>query len=738
MHVPLTIGDFLERAALVYGRPGGRRRRTGRAGLARRITYAEMHDRARGMALRPRRHGRRPRRAGGHREPELGPLPHRLLRGERVRARARARQLPAQRRRGRLHRRALGGLGAARRPRARRATGGRVGQGAARARRRRATPSCSRPRRPVPSRRAGQADEDATCSINYTSGTTARPKGVQLTHRNCWLNAAMFGWHTTVSDRDTPAAHAAHVPLQRLGHALRGDGHGRPPRGAAQGRRRGDPGPHRGRGRHAAVRGAGGGGRHPRRRRRRGAARGRGRARAGHGAHRGGRRPAAVEDHRARSRPSSGGSSSRSTGSPRPLPCSPSTGPRRSGTTSTPPSAPRCLARAGVPAVGVRMRVDEDGEILARTNHVFDGYWEQPEETATALEGGWFHTGDGGYLDGAYTVIADRKKDVIITGGENVSSIEVEDCLYQHPRWPRRRSSASPTTSGARPSRPWWCCGPGTRSTEAELIEFCRARLAHFKAPDVGRVPRRAGPHRHRQAPEVQAAPALLGGPRPPGELSRPATRRLPPPGRVDAGCGAAAEPRRAPLGCGDGRTALPRARGDRRPAAVAPAGHPGGVHPGAVPLRRMRPGRRHRRPRRGLGAPHGVGHRPVPRLRAHGHGPRLGGRSCPPPAAHHPGPGHRPTRRPRRSSPSTPPWAATTSTLPGTWVTPPTCPPPRSARAQEIPAMFADTVLVRVEHRVARGRLMVELDGHPGRRPLGLLGAGARAISSPRPPPWR
>ena len=65
------------------------------------------------------------------------------------------------------------------------------------------------------------------------------------------------------------------------------------------------------------------------------------------------------------------------------------------------------LSRAGVPAVGVRMRVDVDGEILARTNHVFDGYWEQPERRATALEGGWFHTGDGGYLDGA--VHGDRR-----------------------------------------------------------------------------------------------------------------------------------------------------------------------------------------------------------------------------------------------------------------------------------------------------------------------------------------
>jgi fatty-acyl-CoA synthase len=86
-----------------------------------------------------------------------------------------------------------------------------------------------------------------------------------------------------------------------------------------------------------------------------------------------------------------------------------------------------------VPAIGVQIAVDEEGEVLARSNHVFAGYWEQPEETAAALEGGWFHTGDGGYLDGPYLVISDRKKDVIITGGENVSSIEVEDCLYQHP-----------------------------------------------------------------------------------------------------------------------------------------------------------------------------------------------------------------------------------------------------------------------------------------------------------------
>ena len=82
--------------------------------------------------------------------------------------------------------------------------------------------------------------------------------------------------------------------------------------------------------------------------------------------------------------------------------------------------------------MGVQIAIDEDGEVLARSNHVFAGYWEQPLETEAALRGGWFHTGDGGHFDGAHVVISDRKKDVIITGGENVSSIEVEDCLYQH------------------------------------------------------------------------------------------------------------------------------------------------------------------------------------------------------------------------------------------------------------------------------------------------------------------
>src|SRR4029079_16839019 len=92
------------------------------------------------------------------------------------------------------------------------------------------------------------------------------------------------------------------------------------------------------------------------------------------------------------------------------------------------------LGRAGEPALGVQVRVDGTGELLARGNHVMGGYWQQPEETAKAIADGWFRTGDGGDIDdGNYVSIADRKKDVIISGGENVSSIEVEDCIFSHP-----------------------------------------------------------------------------------------------------------------------------------------------------------------------------------------------------------------------------------------------------------------------------------------------------------------
>jgi fatty-acyl-CoA synthase len=141
------------------------------------------------------------------------------------------------------------------------------------------------------------------------------------------------------------------------------------------------------------------------------------------------------------------------------------------------------LVRAGVPAVGVRMRVDDEDEVLARSNHVFAGYWRQPEESERALAEGWFHTGDGGYMDGAFTVISDRKKDVIITGGENVSSIEVEDCLYQHPSVDEVAVVGVPSEKWGETPMAFVVLREGEDVSEQDLIDHCRAHLAHFKAP---------------------------------------------------------------------------------------------------------------------------------------------------------------------------------------------------------------------------------------------------------------
>ena len=187
------------RAALP--RPHGDRRRAGPAGRSRgaRSTYAEVAERARAHRRRARRARHRRRRAGGDGQPQLGPPADRAVRRLRLGAHPRADQLPPRRRGGALHRRALRRPRAARRSRARRRP--RRTSSAS-------TRSSSAPRpttrccASASSRRRGTGDEDATATINYTSGTTARPKGVQLTHRNIWLNATTFGWHMGVSDRD--------------------------------------------------------------------------------------------------------------------------------------------------------------------------------------------------------------------------------------------------------------------------------------------------------------------------------------------------------------------------------------------------------------------------------------------------------------------------------------------------------------------------------------------------------
>jgi acyl-CoA synthetase (AMP-forming)/AMP-acid ligase II len=324
-------------------------------------------------------------------------------------------------------------------------------------------------------------DEDAACSVNYTSGTTARPKGVELTHRTCWLNAASFGWHTTVTDRDTllhtlPMFHCngwgmpyavtamggRHVVLRKV------DGEeilrrveneavtllcGAPAvvaailTAAAERVAHGQPVPGRGLVRMVVA----------------------------------GAPPPSKTIERIETE--LGWEFIQIYGLTETAPLLTVNRAPSEWDDLDPAERSVRLSRAGVPAVGVRVRIDEEGEVLARSNHVFAGYWHQPEESATALDGGWFHTGDGGHFDGPYTVIADRKKDVIITGGENVSSIEVEDCLYQHPAVAEVAVIGVPDDKWGETVKALVVMNEGAAATEVELIEHCRDRMAHFKAP---------------------------------------------------------------------------------------------------------------------------------------------------------------------------------------------------------------------------------------------------------------
>jgi acyl-CoA synthetase (AMP-forming)/AMP-acid ligase II len=142
------------------------------------------------------------------------------------------------------------------------------------------------------------------------------------------------------------------------------------------------------------------------------------------------------------------------------------------------------LVRAGAPALGVRLTTDAEGEVLARSNVVLEGYWEQPEESAKALADDWFHTGDGGVIgtDG-YLTISDRKKDVIITGGENVSSIEVEDVLFSHPAVAEVAVIGVPSEKWGETIKALVVLAAGEKADEAELIAWCKDKAAGYKAP---------------------------------------------------------------------------------------------------------------------------------------------------------------------------------------------------------------------------------------------------------------
>ncbi len=124
------------------------------------------------------------------------------------------------------------------------------------------------------------------------------------------------------------------------------------------------------------------------------------------------------------------------------------------------------------------------GEIVARGNVIMAGYYNDPEATEQALRGGWFHTGDAAVVhpDG-YVEIRDRLKDVIISGGENISSVEVESVLLRHPAVQEVAIVGMAHERWGEAPHAFVVLKQGAHADEGELREFARANLAHFKAP---------------------------------------------------------------------------------------------------------------------------------------------------------------------------------------------------------------------------------------------------------------
>lgn len=321
-------------------------------------------------------------------------------------------------------------------------------------------------------------DEDVTATINYTSGTTARPKGVQLTHRNLWVNAAVFGWQMGVNDRD--------VYLHTLPQ-FHANGWGMVFAVTAMG------------GQHIVLRKVDG--------------------------------PEilnridkygvtllcgapAVASSILEAASNSPSPSSRGSvrmvvaGAPPPTKTIERVESELGwefvqiyGLTETSPlltmnrsrsewdlldahERAMQLGAAGAPSLGVEMAVDPEGELLARSSVIMAGYWEQPEETAKAIENGWFHTGDGGTVGADhYVVISDRKKDVIISGGENVSSIEVEDAVFSHPEVSEVAVIGVPDEKWGELVMALVVRTPDSTLTEESLIAYVKTKLAGYKCP---------------------------------------------------------------------------------------------------------------------------------------------------------------------------------------------------------------------------------------------------------------
>jgi len=124
------------------------------------------------------------------------------------------------------------------------------------------------------------------------------------------------------------------------------------------------------------------------------------------------------------------------------------------------------------------------GEVVMRGNNVMKGYYDQPEATAEAFRGGWFHSGDLGVIhpDG-YIELRDRKKDIIISGGENISTIEVEQAVLAHDAVLDTAVIGVPDEKWGERPKAFVVLKPGATATEHELLDHVRGRIAHYKAP---------------------------------------------------------------------------------------------------------------------------------------------------------------------------------------------------------------------------------------------------------------
>lgn len=159
-----------------------------------------------------------------------------------------------------------------------------------------------------------------------------------------------------------------------------------------------------------------------------------------------------------------------------------------------PPEEQKVLTSCGQPSLGVQVRIVDEhnndvepgtvGEIIARSNSIMVEYWHKPQETGQVIVDGWLHTGDLAYYDEeGFIYIVDRKKDMIVTGGENVYSREVEEALYKHPAVAEVAVIGIPDPVWVERVHALVVLKPGAAAAEKEIITFCKAHLASYKAP---------------------------------------------------------------------------------------------------------------------------------------------------------------------------------------------------------------------------------------------------------------